>query len=267
MKNFKVSSRVLSVVTGSVITLCGCSSNSSSLNVSSGSDVSSSFDDSCTTTVSINDGVVTSTSMSTNDSVVTSSVSSSDSVVTSSVSSGTTQASSQYYNELSADYVVLDHFSSLSDGLERDVYSPDFLDKCKFYFISCIDFLFFDGSINGYKFSDLTDTAKEQLLSDISYIDSFISLRYPNYKEVIYEGASSVYSDFMDVIEAGSKNIKDFSYDKLGEERYSKIKEYKDLFVEQTVDDWGEFKDIIGSAYDTGKSKIKDKYEDFKGQN
>ena len=256
MKNFKVSSRVLSVVTGSVITLCGCSSNSSSLNVSSGSDVSSSFDDSCTTTVSINDGVVTSTSISTN-----------DSIVTSSVSSGTTQASSQYYNELSADYVVLDHFSSLSDGLERDVYSSDFLDKCKFYFISCIDFLFFDGSINGYKFSDLTDTAKEQLLSDISYIDSFISLRYPNYKEVIYEGASSVYSDFMDLIEAGSKNIKDFSYDKLGEERYSKIKEYKDLFVEQTVDDWGEFKDIIGSAYDTGKSKIKDKYEDFKGQN
>ena len=103
--------------------------------------------------------------------------------------------------------------------------SEEFLDKGKSYFIYCVDFLFYDGEIKGIKFDDLTDSAKEQLLLDITNIDSLICFKYPNYKDEIKEGYGKAYTRASEVIREGSNNIKDFSKDKLGEDNYDKLGE------------------------------------------
>ena len=168
------------------------------------------------------------------------------------------------YNEV--DSVVLEEFNAVGDDIINSKDSSDFLDKGKLYFIYCVDFLFYDGEIKGVKFSDLSEMAREQLIGDIVTIDNLICSKFPNYKETISESSSEAFDKASDIIHSGTINVKDYSREKLGDENYEKIGEYKDLFVEQTSRDWEEFKGILGSGYDKGKSKIKDWYEGFKGQ-
>lgn len=155
------------------------------------------------------------------------------------------------------DSKVLDFIGKMGDSVRDSFDSEELLDKGKSYFIYCVDFLFYDGEIGGIKFDDLTDSAKEQLLCDITTIDSLICSKYPNYKDDIKEGYGTAYSKASDVIKEGSQNIKDFSKEKLGEENYNKLKEYKDLFVDTAFGDWDDFVEILGK----GKQKVKDWYE------
>ena len=69
--------------------------------------------------------------------------------------------------------------------------------------------------------------------------------KFPNYKESISENSGAAYDKASDIIHSGSVNVKDYSREKLGEDNYMKIKSYKDLFVEQTNQDWNEFTDIV----------------------
>lgn len=158
------------------------------------------------------------------------------------------------------DSKVLDFVEKMGDSVRESFDSEELLDKGKSYFIYCVDFLFYDGEIGGIKFDDLTDSAKEQLLLDISTIDSLICSKYPNYKDDIKEGYGTAYNKASEVIKEGSTNVKDFSKEKLGEENYNKMKEYKDLFIDTAFGDWDDFVNILGK----GKQKIKDWYEGLK---
>ena len=167
-------------------------------------------------------------------------------------------------NISSYDEVVLSHFENIGTDISDSIDSSDFLEKGKKYFIYCVDFLFFNGEINGLRFSDLSEKAKQQLLNDIIFVDDLICSKFPTYKENISEGSSKAYDKASEIIRSGSTNMSDYSREKLGEDNYNKIKEYKDLFVEQTGQDWEQFKDIVGSGYDKGKAKVKDWYENYK---
>lgn len=173
----------------------------------------------------------------------------------------TTTTNNNIYNnttiENDADNVILDSFKKLGDDIKENIDSAELLDKGKTYFIYCVDFLFYDGEIKGYTFNDMTDRAKQQLLQDVTTIDTLISSKFPNYKETISEGSSNAYNKASEIIKAGSKNLNDFSREKLGEENYNKILEYKDMFIEQAFSDYDDFKDIINQ----GVSKVKNWYE------
>ena len=160
------------------------------------------------------------------------------------------------------DLTVLDYFKEVGSNIKNYIDSEELLDKGKVYFVYCVDFLFYDAEIKGIKFNDLTDGAKQQLLSDISEIDALICTKFPNYKETISSGSAGVYNKASEIIKDGSKNIKDFSRDKLGDENYSKLEQYKDLFMEQTNDDIDTLKDL----FSTGKAKIKDWYENWRAE-
>ena len=248
--NYRFSNRVFSFLTCGTIVLCGCSSKRSS------SEVDTSIFVSPVTTVSDNtDEIVTTVTSS----FETTTISTSTSVTTTVMSTKV-----PFYNE--SDSVVLSHFGELNSDIKSNLNTSDLLEKGKLYFIYCVDFLFYDGEIKGVKFSDLSDIAKEQLISDIITIDDLICSKYPNYKESISDNSGAAYDKASDIIHSGSVNVNDYSREKLGEDNYMKIKSYKDLFVEQTSQDWGEFTDIVGEGYEKGKSKIKDWYEGFKEQ-
>lgn len=156
-----------------------------------------------------------------------------------------------------ADEIILESFNTLDENIKQNLDSEELLEKGKAYFVFCVDFLFYDGEIKGYKFSDMTDAAKQQLLIDITNIDGLISSKYPNYKETINEESSNAYNKANEIIKEGSKNIKEFSREKLGEENYEKIGKYKDMFLEQAFGDFDEFKDLVNQ----GVGKIKNWYE------
>ena len=183
-------------------------------------------------------------------------------VSASTVSSITTDFSDVYTTctFTDTDSEILCLFEKMGDSVRDSFDSDELLDEGKSYFIYCVDFLFYDGEICGIKFDDLTDSAKQQLLRDISTIDSLICTKYPNYKADIKEGYGKAYNKASEVIKSGSENINEFSRDKLGEDNYNKMKEYKDLFIDTAFGDWDDFVDIVGK----GKQKVKDWYEGLK---
>lgn len=276
--NYKFYNKVFSFLTSGtlVFSLCGCSNRDSSSVVSSdvattsfstssaqSSNVVTSVVTLVTTTVTSTDYVVLSTLDSTTSSFVTSettdftdnfdefttSSSTNDEVLTSSI----VDSDSFTENDLS----VLNYFEEIGSNLKQYIDSSELLDKGKVYFVYCVDFLFYDSEIKGIRFSDLTDGAKQQLLTDVSEIDALICTKFPNYKETIGSGSASVYNKASEIIKNGSKNISDFSRDKLGDDNYSKLKQYEDLFMEQTKGDIDALKDL----FSTGKEKVKDWYE------
>lgn len=244
--------RVLPLIMSGTLSfsLYGCSSSSiSSKNNSSGSNFVSS-----SSSVSDNSFVstVTSTSTTTTTNITTTSV------VTEPL---TSELAEPTFSE--NDRIVLEQFDAIITDVNNSKDDESLLDKGKKYFIYSVDFIFYDGEIKGVKFSDLTDSAKQQLLSDIVTIDNLICSKFPNYKETIGNGASAVFGKLMELIRAGSKNIKDFSRDKMGEENYNKLGEYKDLFIETAFGDW----DVFLGLVDGGKQKVKNWYENFRNNN
>ena len=218
------------------------------------------------------------TSVSSSSLVTTTSSTTTSSTTTSSTSEITTLPVTSYTSDFTSDYtsfissttsvttmdvesesdkVIKEHFSNIDEDMKNSTDTDGFLSKGKSYFVYCVDFLFYDGEIKGIKFSDLTSSVKQQLLIDIDNIDSLICSKFPNYKETISEGSSKVYNKAAEIIKAGSKNVKDFSKEKLGQENYDKLKEYKDMFMDTAFGDFDEFKDILKK----GKSKIKEWYE------
>ena len=255
--NYKFYNKTLSFLTGGVIVfnLCGCSNkkNSSKVDIVVPTKVSTFVTSVTDVTSSVTTKITTST---TNVSTSTTTTSTTN-LVTESV---TTSEMSIIYK----DGVVLNQFSDMGVDIRNSIDTSDFLDKGKMYFIYCVDFLFFDGEIKGVKYSDLSEMAKKQLISDIITIDDLICSKFPNYKESISETGSSAYSKASDIIHSGSTSVNDYSREKLGEDNYNKIGEYKDLFIEQTSQDWEEFTGIVGDGYEKGKSKVKEWYENFK---
>jgi hypothetical protein len=254
---YNFSKRVFSLLTCGTIVLCGCSSKKNKSEVDTSSFVSP------VTTVSDDISDVVSTLSSS--AIVTTTTNTSTTTTSSSTCTTTvipTTEVTSFYSE--NDSVVLSYFDELDSNVKSSFDSSDFLDKGKFYFVSCVDFLFYDGEIKGVKFSELSDMAKQQLISDIITIDDLICSKFPNYKETISSNGSALYNKASDIIHSGSIKLSDYSREKLGEENYMKIKEYKDLFVEQTSQDWNEFTGIIGDGYDKGKSKVKEWYENFR---
>jgi len=85
---------------------------------------------------------------------------------------------------------------SYFENIERDVdRSGSFKEKFKEYFITTIDFIFYDKEIKGYTFSELSNITKIKIISVALKIDSKIEEYFPNYKENISNTSSRIYSN------------------------------------------------------------------------
>ena len=74
---------------------------------------------------------------------------------------------------------------------EKDLNQNTTSEKAKKIFITTVDFLFYNGTIKGYTFSELSDSAKLQILKIALSIDNKIEQYFPEYKENI----SSTYTN------------------------------------------------------------------------
>lgn len=153
---------------------------------------------------------------------------------------------------------VVSYFESMEEEIDT---SSSFKDKFKEYFITIVDFIFYDVEIKGYTFDELSGTAKAKIISVALKIDSKIEEYIPGYKESISSTTGMMYNDikeklvisYMDVSSAICKN---------NEEECDKVKEIFGEVKEVCKIGWEFIKGLLKS----GVTKLKDWYEIYSGK-
>lgn len=165
------------------------------------------------------------------------------------------------------DKIVIETFNDINqevDVILQNDEDESIKDKAKGTFITIVDFIFYDAEIKGIKFDDLTDGAKEEVLTLAHLIDSKIENRFPAYKDAISDKTKGAYNKASEIIKKGANNVKDFSKEKLGEENYNAIIDAKDELVYYTKNALSIVGDVTSNLWESGKTKIKNWYENFK---
>ena len=137
---------------------------------------------------------------------------------------------------------------------------------CKGIFITYVDFIFFDGEINGIKFDELTDKGKETVLKQINKTDEYIDSKYPGYKSSITSTTKEAFNTASNLIKQGSQKISNFSKEKLGDDNYNSIIEAKDDLIEFTKSTSKVIKNVSINLYNKAKDKLYNWYINFKNK-
>lgn len=124
-------------------------------------------------------------------------------------------------------------------------------EKGKEYFITGVDFIFYDKEINGVTFDDLTEEGKKVTLENLETIDGWIMEIAPDYKDKI----SEKYQVVKDFVSTTYYDVLESIKESLGEENYSAIREKKN-----------EIKDSITSTKDKALEKVSEWYQNFKNK-
>ncbi len=165
----------------------------------------------------------------------------------------------------SNDEVVINSLeSSLTKINNGSTSDSSFSDSAKGVFVSIVDFLFYDGEINGVTFDELTDSGKQKVLEIASKVDNAIESKIPGYKETISDTASKAFNKASEVIKSGANNLNNFAREKLGEENYQSIIDAKDELAYYTKNAINFLGDIGGKVFNSVKDKLDSWYQDFK---
>ena len=179
--------------------------------------------------------------------------------------SSSNNVTSEVVEYSSNDEVVINSLeSSLNSINNGDADSKSFGDSAKGLFVSIVDFLFYDGEINGVTFDELTDKGKDQVLKLANKVDGAIESKIPGYKETISDTASKAFNKASEVIKSGANNLNNFAREKLGEENYQSIIDAKDELVYYTKNAISFLGDVGGKAFNSIKDKVSSWYQDFK---
>ena len=137
-------------------------------------------------------------------------------------------------------------------------------EKLKNTFITLTDFIFYNGTINGITFNELSTSVQEQVLEIYTNIDRKIESYYPNYKETIKTTSQNIYTN---VIEKAN-SIKEKYKEKVGEDSYNNTKEIieEDLNrLKETINPTVDYvKENSKNIYDSVKEKADNWYQNYK---
>ena len=165
------------------------------------------------------------------------------------------------------DTEVINSLNETLTKVKSNVSDNDFLDSAKGVFISIVDFLFYDGSINGVTFDELTDSGKRKVLEIASSIDSTIENKFPGYKETISDKASNAFNKASEIIKKGANDLNDFAREKLGEDNYQSIIDAKDELIVYTKNAINFIGDVSSSLWNSAEDKLNNWYQNFKNNN
>lgn len=165
------------------------------------------------------------------------------------------------------DTEVINSLNETLTKVKSNVSDNDFLDSAKGVFISVVDFLFYDGSINGVTFDELSDSGKQKVLEIASSIDSTIENKFPGYKDAISDKASNAFNKASEIIKKGANDLNDFAREKLGEDNYQSIIDAKDELIVYTKNAINFIGDVSSSLWNSAKDKLDNWYQNFKNNN
>lgn len=168
------------------------------------------------------------------------------------------------YNE--KDNIVIDELNNTLKNIEESTQDENFKDKASSTFISIVDFLFYDGTIKGISFDELTEKGKEKVLEISSKIDVKLEEKCPGYKEKISNSTSKAYQKASKIIKKGAKNINDFAKSALGDENYQAIIDAKDELVKYSKESLNYVTGTGSKVFNETKDKLNEWYQNFKNQ-
>jgi len=168
-------------------------------------------------------------------------------------------------SDLSAkDTTVINSLNNTLDAIEASEADTSFTTSAKATFINIVDFLFYDGTIKGITFNELTDTGKQKVLEIANKIDQTIENKAPGYKEKINDKVSSAYDSASNLIKKGAKSLNNFLESKLDETEYNSIIQAKDELFKYTKNAVSFLGDAGSSLFNSAKSKLSDWYQKYK---
>lgn len=168
------------------------------------------------------------------------------------------------YNE--KDNIVIDELNNTLKNIEESTQDENFKDKASSTFISIVDFLFYDGTIKGISFDELTEKGKEKVLEISSKIDVKLEEKCPGYKEKISNSTSKAYQKASKIIKKGAKNINDFAKSALGDENYQAIIDAKDELAKYSKEALNFVTGAGSKVFNDTKDKLNEWYQNFKNQ-
>lgn len=168
------------------------------------------------------------------------------------------------YNE--KDNIVIDELNNTLKNIEESPQDENFKDKASSTFISIVDFLFYDGTIKGISFDELTEKGKEKVLEISSKIDVKLEEKCPGYKEKISNSTSKAYQKASKIIKKGAKNINDFAKSALGDENYQTIIDAKDELVKYSKESLNYVTGAGSKVFNNTKEKLNEWYQNFKNK-
>lgn len=168
------------------------------------------------------------------------------------------------YNE--KDNIVIDELNNTLKNIEESTQDENFKDKASSTFISIVDFLFYDGTIKGISFDELTEKGKEKVLEISSKIDVKLEEKCPGYKEKISNSTSKAYQKASKIIKNGAKNINDFAKSALGDENYQAIIDAKDELVKYSKESLNYVTGAGSKVFNNTKEKLNEWYQNFKNK-
>lgn len=168
------------------------------------------------------------------------------------------------YNE--KDNIVIDELNNTLNNIEESTQDENFKDKASSTFISIVDFLFYDGTIKGISFDELTEKGKEKVLEISSKIDVKLEEKCPGYKEKISNSTSKAYQKASKIIKKGAKNINDFAKNALGDENYQAIIDAKDELVKYSKESLNYVTGAGSKVFNNTKEKLNEWYQNFKNK-
>ena len=168
------------------------------------------------------------------------------------------------YNE--KDNIVIDELNNTLKNIEEGTQDENFKDKASSTFISIVDFLFYDGTIKGISFDELTEKGKEKVLEIASKIDVKLEEKCPGYKEKISNNTSKAYQKASEIIKKGAKNINDFAKSALGDENYQAIIDAKDELVKYSKESLNYVTGAGSKVFNNTKEKLNEWYQNFKNK-
>lgn len=168
------------------------------------------------------------------------------------------------YNE--KDNIVIDELNNTLKNIEKSTRDENFKDKASSTFISIVDFLFYDGTIKGISFDELTEKGKEKVLEISSKIDVKLEEKCPGYKEKISNSTSKAYQKASEIIKKGAKNINDFAKNALGDENYQAIIDAKDELAKYSKEALNFVTGAGSKVFNNTKEKLNEWYQNFKNK-
>lgn len=168
------------------------------------------------------------------------------------------------YNE--KDNIVIDELNNTLNNIEESTQDENFKDKASSTFISIVDFLFYDGTIKGISFDELTEKGKEKVLEISSKIDVKLEEKCPGYKEKISNSTSKAYQKASKIIKKGAKNINDFAKNALGDDNYQAIIDAKDELVKYSKESLNYVTGAGSKVFNNTKEKLNEWYQNFKNK-
>lgn len=162
------------------------------------------------------------------------------------------------------DNTIINEMDNTLNSIDAESSSSNFSDKAKATFITIVDFLFYDGTIKGITFNELTDDGKQKVLEIANKIDVKLEEVSPGYKDKISSTTSNAYNKASEIIKNGASNLNNFAKEKLGDENYNSIIDAKDELVKYSKNALN----LVGSAgsklFSSTKDKLNDWYQNFK---